>query len=108
MTDGGNRRAMSEARIERSIDREAMVGYAVLVEDEKVGKVDKASVTAAEGLFVVSRGRILHKRVSLPLDVIQRVDDDTETVDVSMSSEEFDRASEWFDTAEDVYFDKPL
>jgi hypothetical protein len=99
---------MSETGIERPIDREAVVGYAVLVDDEKVGKVDKASITAAEGCLVVSRGRVLHKRVSLPLDVIRHVDGDTQTIEVSMSSDEFDHAPEWFDTSEDVYFDKPL
>jgi hypothetical protein len=90
------------------MSREAMVGYTVLVGDAKVGKVDKASITAADGCFVVSRGRVLHKRVALPLEVLEDVDGDTETVRLSLSSEEFDRSPEYVDPSEGVYFDKPL
>ncbi len=70
-----------------------LAGYAVEAVDGRVGRVDDATDRVGGGAIVVDTGPwIFGKTVVLPHEVIERVDDDTQLVHVTLTREEVRRA----------------
>ena len=67
-------------------------------QDPQEGKVDEATYETSRSYLVVDTGPwIFGKHVLIPAGVIDRIDQDSETVYVSLAKEEIKNSPEWDD-----------
>ena len=75
-----------------------LIGYSIEATDGSIGKIDDATSEAGGSYVVVDTGPwIFGKHVLIPAGVIDRIDQDSETVYVSLAKEEIKNSPEWDD-----------
>jgi hypothetical protein len=88
------------------VDGTKLIGYSVEAMDGGIGKVDDATNDVGASYVVVDTGPwIFGKKVMIPAGVIDRVDNDDETVYVSRTKDEIKNAPEFDESryGEDAY-----
>jgi hypothetical protein len=76
-----------------------LVGYTIEATDGKVGKVDEATYEVGGSYLVVETGPwIFGKKVMLPAGIVDRIDQDNETVFVNRTKDEIKNAPEFDET----------
>jgi hypothetical protein len=79
-----------------------ITGYSVEALDGSIGKIDKASNDVGQSYVIVDTGPwIFGKKVMLPAGVIQRVDENDETVWVNRTKDQIKDAPEYDDAVMD-------
>ena len=75
-----------------------LIGYSIEATDGSIGKIDDATNEVGGSYVVVDTGPwIFGKHVLIPAGVIDRIDQDSETVYVSLAKEEIKNSPEWDD-----------
>ena len=83
---------------DQSIATLDLTGYSVEATDGSIGKVDESTNEVGGSYIVLDTGPwIFGKKVLLPAGVIDRVDQDSETIYVSLTKDEIKDAPEWDD-----------
>lgn len=81
---------------DQSISGLDLIGYSVEATDGSIGKIDDATNDVGGSYIVVDTGPwIFGKHVLLPAGVVDRVDQESETVHVTLTKEEIKNSPEW-------------